>query len=224
MDWQTVFLVCFLAGSGWVLLTVLIGGFHLNLPHVPHVHVSVHGTGAHPIAHAAHGVKFSGGGRTGAGGGRGEGPTMWSGMLSPSAIAIFLAWFGGAGYLLSRHAALAFWIVILASLALGIAGAYLVAFVLHWVMSKEQPMDPADYEMIGVLGKVTSPVRAQGIGEMVFVRDGARRAVPARSEDGSAINRDTEVVVTRFERGVAYVETWSALVEGNRPEGQNAQP
>lgn len=34
----------------------------------------------------------------------------------------------------------------------------------------------------------------------------------ARSEDGRTIERDTEAIVTRFEKGIAYLRTWDAMV------------
>jgi len=40
---------------------------------------------------------------------------------------------------------------------------------------------------------------------------GTRRVCGARSEDGSAITKGTEVVVTRYEKGIAYVRLWSEL-------------
>ena len=40
---------------------------------------------------------------------------------------------------------------------------------------------------------------------------GTRRVCGARSEDGSAIAKGTEVVVTRYEKGIAYVRLWSEM-------------
>jgi len=38
-----------------------------------------------------------------------------------------------------------------------------------------------------------------------------RRVCGARSEDGSAIAKGTEIVVTRYEKGIAYVRLWSEM-------------
>ena len=65
--------------------------------------------------------------------------------------------------------------------------------------------------MVGVLGKIASPIRSGGTGELIYSRAGARRCSPARSEDGLEIPRDTEVVVTRFEKGIVYVRRWDDL-------------
>ena len=65
--------------------------------------------------------------------------------------------------------------------------------------------------MIGVLGTVTSKIRPGGTGEMIFSRDGARRAAAVRSEEGEEIAKGIEVVVTRYEKGIAYVRRWEEL-------------
>ena len=74
-------------------------------------------------------------------------------------------------------------------------------------------MDPADYQMIGVLGRVTSGIREGGTGEIVYVQGGTRHAIGARSEDGAGIAKEEEVVVTRYEKGLAYVRRWKDLTE-----------
>jgi hypothetical protein len=42
---------------------------------------------------------------------------------------------------------------------------------------------------------------------------GTRRVCGARSDDGSAIAKGTEVVATRYEKGIAYVRLWSEMSE-----------
>jgi hypothetical protein len=74
-------------------------------------------------------------------------------------------------------------------------------------------LDPADYEMIGVLGRVSSPIRPGGIGEVIYQRDGARKPLCAKSEEDISIARGEEVIVTRYEKGIAYVRTWEALTQ-----------
>ncbi|MBV8896156.1 MAG: hypothetical protein JO051_06580, partial [Acidobacteriaceae bacterium] len=91
--------------------------------------------------------------------------------------------------------------------------AWILAAFLRFLQSHEQPLDPADYDMVGILGRVSSVIRAGGVGEVIYLRDGARRPLCARSEDGHEIRRDEEVIVTRFEKGVAYVRTWDAMTQ-----------
>ena len=66
--------------------------------------------------------------------------------------------------------------------------------------------------MAGVLAHVSDSIRDNGgIGEILFSQTGARRCSAARSEDGRAISRGTEVVVIRYERGIAWVRPWAEL-------------
>ena len=130
-------------------------------------------------------------------------------------IAAFLAWFGGTGFLLERYSNIWVYLGLFIALMSGLGGAAVVFWFLLKLSAHDRPLDPEDYEMVGVLGRVTSPIRAQGTGELLYLRDGARRATPARSEDGTAIPRDTEVIVTRVERGIAYVRRWDELAEEN---------
>jgi hypothetical protein len=79
------------------------------------------------------------------------------------------------------------------------------------LISDEENMDPADYEMVGVLGRLAVSIREGGTGEIVYSQVGTRRVCGARSEDGSAMAKGTEVVVTRYDKGIAYVRLWSEM-------------
>src|SRR5262249_6045923 len=83
-----------------------------------------------------------------------------------------------------------------------------------YFLAHESSLDPMDYDMVGVLGRVSGTIRNRGTGEIIFEQEGARKACAARSEDeGEEMGRGEEVVVTRFEKGVAYVRRWSELAE-----------
>ncbi|HSS98662.1 MAG TPA: hypothetical protein VLK33_16625, partial [Terriglobales bacterium] len=71
--------------------------------------------------------------------------------------------------------------------------------------------DPADFDMIGVLGRISIPIRDGGTGELIYSQAGTRRVCGVRADDGSAIAKGTEVVVTRYEKGIAYVRLWSEI-------------
>jgi hypothetical protein len=96
---------------------------------------------------------------------------------------------------------------------LGLMGASMVFwFIARVLMRNDIPLDPADYDMIGVLGCITSTVReAGGTGEMTYSQQGRRCAAPVRSEDGRPIGKGTEVIVTRYEKGIAYVRGFDEL-------------
>jgi len=132
-----------------------------------------------------------------------------AGHFNTGTIAAFILWFGGAGSILMRLSGVALLVVFAGAVAGGLTGAWIVYLFLTRVLARsDQPLDPADYRMIGALGKVSSRVVAGGTGEMIFVQQGRRVGVPIRSENGVALASGTEVVVTRYEDGIAYVRTW----------------
>ena len=91
-----------------------------------------------------------------------------------------------------------YWALELA-LGSGLIGASIVFLFLSKVLiSEEENMDPADYDMVGVLGRTSIPVREGGTGEIIYSQAGTRRTCGARSEDGVAIAKGVEVVVTRI--------------------------
>ena len=175
------FLICFVTGFALSAASFLASGFHL--PHLPHPHFHVH------VNHAS-----SKGGTT---------------AVNFGTATTFLAWFGGTGYVLTRYwPASLLWIVGLA-VASGFTGsAFVFWFVTRVLARHEKDLDPADYDMRGVLGRVSSTVRIGGTGEMIFSQEGVRRAAPIRAEDGGDIPRGVEVIVTRYEKGIAYVRPW----------------
>lgn len=195
MTWADFYLVCFVVGFFLSVLMFLAGGMHLHIPHF-HGHalpVHIHATGhGHAGMHGGH-----------------------SGQVSPFnliTLTAFLAWFGGTGYLLTRHSAIWFWAALGISLLSGTGGAAIIYLFLSRVLSSpDEQLDPADYEMVGVLGRLSIPIRAGGTGELIYSQAGTRRVCGARTEDGSAILKGTEVVVTRYERGIAYVRPWSEM-------------
>ena len=89
------------------------------------------------------------------------------------------------------------------------------------LLADEKELDPADYDMLGVLGQVSSTVHAGGTGEMIFSQAGTRRAASIRAENGEAIPKGVEVVVTRFEKGIAYVRRWEELSEATGPSASD---
>jgi membrane protein implicated in regulation of membrane protease activity len=190
------YLTCFLLGVTLSVLSFLSGSFHLphfHL-HVPHVHLGTHAGGAHA---GGHGDSMS--------------------VVNFGTLCAFLAWFGGTGYLLTRYSTLVVTVIATLSFVAGVFGAAVVFwFVARVLLAHEHELDPADYDRVGVLGKVTSSIREGGTGEIVFSQAGTRNTCGARSESGEALPKGTEIVVTRYEHGIAYVQRWDELAgEGN---------
>jgi len=193
MTWADFYLICFALGFVFSLLSFVLGGTHWHLPHGAGGHAGVHGGvghGVHP--HIGHGPQAN--------------------IFNPVTLAAFLAWFGGTGYLLSRFSAVWFGVGLLLALVSGLAGTAIIYLFLSKVLSaKDENLDPADFDMVGVLGHLSMPIRESGTGELIYSQAGTRRSCGARSEEGTAIAKGTEVVVTRYERGIAYVRPWTEL-------------
>lgn len=186
MTWADFYLICFLVGFGLSALALLAGSIH-HVPHLdfhhgtPHVHLGSH-----------------------AGGHGGDLPWFNFGTL-----AAFLAWFGGTGYLLTKYYSV--WVVITLIVATlsGIGAAAVVfLFLAKVLMAREAALNSADFEMVGVLGRLSIPIREGGTGEMIYSQGGTRRVTGARSEQGIAIPKGAEVMVTSYQKGIAYVRPW----------------
>lgn len=218
-NWELFYLICFVIGFLFSVLSFLSGTMHLHV-HVPKgLHFGGGGHGAvHVAGHGPVGVHAPSGHGPGHASAQGHGKGSVKGggfsFVNPTTFAAFLTWFGGTGYLLVhlRH----IWVFagLLLSSAAGLVGASIVFwFVAKVLMAHDYSLDPLDYEMVGVLGHVSSSIRSGGTGEIIFVQQGARKGCGARSESGEALAKGLEVVVTRFERGIAYVRPWSELAD-----------
>ena len=188
MSWADFYLICFIVGFALSLISFLAGSLHI--PGLHHVH------GRHGSVHIAH---------------RHVGGTQIS-PINFSTLTAFLAWFGAVGYLLTRFSEVWLWVGFLLAVAGGMAGGSIVfLFLVKVLLAHDKSLDPADYDMIGVLGYLTSAIREGGTGEMSFSQAGIRRSTAARSDGGSGIARGTEVVVTKYDKGIAYVRPWEEL-------------
>jgi membrane protein implicated in regulation of membrane protease activity len=193
MNWPQIFLSCFVIGFVLSVLSFAFGiiDAHVHFPWEHHMHVG-----------AAYGVNAP------------VGPINFATMTA------FLAWFGGTGYLLTSQFR---WLALPAiglSVVLGLCGASAVFGIMARVLwSPHENMQSADYHMVGVLGRINQPIREGGIGELIYSRKGARQSCGARSADGCAIEKGTEVVVTGYERGIASVRRWADLASEADSEG-----
>jgi len=211
MTWADFYLVCLAVGFCLSFFSFVFGGARTGRLHLPHFHGHV--SGVHlpsvrvPVSNAP-GLNHAP--QTPA-----DHAPAQSGGVSPFnfvTLTAFLAWFGGTGYLLTRYSGVWVGFGLLASIASGLIGGGVVFLFLSRVLiSGDENMDPANYEMMGVLGRVCSSIRAGGTGEIIYTQMGTRRVCGARSDDGGAIAKGTEVVVTRYEKGIAYVRLWSEM-------------
>lgn len=189
MTWGLFYLCVFSTGLLLCLLALFTGGghgiAHLHGPfrvHLPSVRSTV---GQHPTSGAT---------------------------VNGFTLTAFLCWFGGAGYLLQRHVGVLVWITLLVATLSGVFGANLICWFLSKVLLRNERVLTAEETAItGVVGHVSGPLGDGRTGEILYSQLGVRRSSPARSADGSRIERDAEVVVLRYEQGIAYVQPWNDL-------------
>jgi hypothetical protein len=182
MTWEIFYLACFSLGLVLCVLSVFTGGhLHTGHFHVGHFHLGHTHVGHH---------------HTGAS------------VINGFTITAFLCWFGGVGYLLRTHSSFLASLVLLFSSLSGIAGGSLIFWFMATVLlRREHALTAQETQVEGVIGRLTSSLQPGATGEIIYSQLGARRSAPARSEDGITIDRGSEVVVLRYEHGIAYVRS-----------------
>lgn len=231
MGWlETLFLGAFLFGLVMTVLSVLLGSGHLGLGHhglhLPRLDGAHGGDGVH-FAPGAHGGAGVHGAPTHAGGvGEGHGGTERSASMSPfnlTALTAFVAWFGGAGYLALTGWELAAGFALLLAGVAGLVGWLVVQLFFTRVLPRaDSSMDPADYRIEGTVARVSMPLAPGRTGEIQYTLGGTRHSDGARSSDGTPIPHGAEVVVVRYERGIAYVQPWESYLEDERGPDEGA--
>lgn len=137
---------------------------------------------------------------------------------------IFLCWFGAAGYLLTKYGGFVASVVVVLAMICGLVGGTIIfMFLTRVLMPHERELTAEETDVVGVVGRVSSPIRAGGTGEIVYQQLGATRSAIARAEDGEAIAKKEEVYVIRYEKGIAYVRRWEDLPVANQEKGNREQ-
>jgi membrane protein implicated in regulation of membrane protease activity len=207
VTWSDFYLACFAVGFLLSAVSFIAGGlrWHAHLPHLPHG--GGHVLGGHaPAGHVPTAANNS------AAAGAHTGHHAPVSPFNFVTLTAFLAWFGGTGFLITRFSSVWFALGLLIALGAGLFGAAIVfLFLTRVLISREEDMDSADYEMVGVLGRISMPIRENGTGEIIYSQAGTRRTCGARSESGSAIEKGAEIVVTRYDKGIAYVRRWEEM-------------
>jgi membrane protein implicated in regulation of membrane protease activity len=186
MSWSEFYLLCFLIGFSLSVISFLAGAVHLHLPFKMHF----------PWHDGHHGAEI----------GKGGTHISW---FNATTVMAFLAWFGGTGYILTKKSHLVALMSLLIAIVAGLLAAWLVfRFMTRLLKDNTGEMNEWDYRHEGALGTVSMTIRSNGTGEVIFEQHGIRRSAGARSDDGSAIEKGSEVVISRYEKGIAYVKKW----------------
>jgi membrane protein implicated in regulation of membrane protease activity len=190
MSWPDFYLLCFLIGFSLAVVSFLAGAIHLHLPFK--WHWPLHG------------------GHHGASGARGLGHISW---FNASSTLAFLAWFGGTGYLLTKYSSVTTILIVGFATLAGLAAGWMVfKFLIKLAGPSDEPLHEEDRRVEGALAVVSMTIRENGTGEIIFPVGGARRCSGARTADGKPIEKGAEVVIEKYEKGIAYVKRWEEFV------------
>ena len=192
LDWNSIYLTCF--GIGLILSLIVfatgVGHFHIGHMHFSHGHLSA---------------------KAGPMGGHGISP--FNGFVADGRVPVLVL--AARAILLHRYSGFVMPLILGLAFLSGLAGAAIIfLFLTRVLMPMEKTLEPSDTEMTGVIGRLSGGIPLTGVGEIIFSQNGSRRAVAVRSDDGTPIERGTEVVVMRYQRGIAYVRRWDAFEHG----------
>lgn len=245
------FLICFLLGVVFVLASAVMGATQDlgHLPGIPHIHAGDLGHAGNGSGHVgdlghagdvgahAHVGDF---GHAHADGGMAAGhaeaapPATSASPLNLMTVMAFLTWFGGAGYILYTVNGIFLPLSLLVAVAAGALAGWLVfLFLVKILLPGTVAGDLRAQSLLGTVARVSIPIPSGRVGEIVYTLEGARHSDGARTVDGRPLERDKEVVIIRYERGIAYVEEWDQFrdeIEGMPasgealPSGHEGQP
>lgn len=205
MTWSDLYLLCFLVGFSLSVLSFVAGVGHVHLPFKWHLPFQAgHHVGGFHSGHHVGGLHHGHGALHAKGGSPAE--ISW---FNASTTMAFLAWFGGTGYLLTRHSHLVALLSLSISVLMGMFAAWVVfKFMVKLMLTTDAPLSNDDHRIEGALGTLSMPIRENGTGEIIFSLGGVRRCAGARTDDGSPMGKGTEVVIERYDKGIAYVKKW----------------
>jgi hypothetical protein len=236
------FLGCFLFSAFFLVITTLFGvghghalgagGHSIHLPHLAGGHhIAGHVTaGGHAPAATAHGATHAAANSTAhAGGGDTSGTTTISplgglkslllGTLNLYGLLTLLLLFGLLGYLLHNFTNVGVELSLILALLVGAGGAVLVSSLLSSLFfNRVVGILGAESSVLeGRLGRTSVPIRADGIGEVIYTNtQGSRHSIGARSADGAAIPVDTDIVILGTKNGIASVQSWDRFMSNVR--------
>ncbi|HTI13400.1 MAG TPA: hypothetical protein VL461_02370 [Dictyobacter sp.] len=196
------FAACFAIGLLYLLITALSGtghGQHQVAHH--HVHVTSHPSGVQGAHHTTTQTHMNNG-------------FSLLAYLNPNTFVFFLLGFGFFGYLLHNTTDFVLPLIILLAAVGGVViSALLLAFIARIFGNSEAATIQDVSDRTGLIGKVSVTIQPDSLGEILYVSPGGmRKSIPAKSTGGRRLERDQEVVVVNYHRGIAEVDTWEHFV------------
>lgn len=230
-----LFIGCFLFGLLFLVVTTLLGnlghsgqgglGHDADITHhgthiVTHHVGDLQGKGVHIHTHAPSPGSTAKGGPQAS---QGNTLALFS-YLNPTSVVLFLLGFGFFGYVFHNTAALALPLTLVLALLCGGIVAALLLVLLSRVFGDSEGATVQDVsDRTGMLGKVSVTIQQDGLGEVLYISPGGmRKSIPARSINGRRLERDQEVVVVNYQRGIAEVDTWDHFINQDQSDTTHA--
>ncbi|KLU59732.1 hypothetical protein CEB3_c38660 [Peptococcaceae bacterium CEB3] len=154
------------------------------------------GQGSGPSAQAAHGVS-----------GQNAGSPQVS-FLNVNTLLGFLVGFGAVGFAVQNvWSGIPLLWILLAAAAGGLVFAYIIYWVLVNILIKGQSeyLWAGDFNLVGMEGSVSSTIFAGHWGEVSYVLNHNRAAIPARERNGREVRKGETVIIIEVDEGVAVV-------------------
>lgn len=226
-----VFIGCFLFGILFLIIAALAGGISDSHGHavvdthhgfLSHFHLDGFHGGDASHGHVGHGDAGHGGDAHHTHGS--PNPFAIFSYINPTSIVLFLLGFGLFGYIFHNNvkALPLVFVLLLASLCGLIIAACLLLVIRRLVEVSESSTVQDVSDRTGLLGKVSLTIQENSLGEILYSSPGGmRKSIPARSVDGRRIERDQEVVVVNYQRGIAEVDTWDHFVNQDESSTTN---
>ncbi len=125
--------------------------------------------------------------------------------LKPALIALFLAVFGGVGLLLYKNNPIAFTVSVASVIAFFVS--FCVQKFVIVPLYKAQSTSAVEIQsLIGKTATVTVAIPQGKYGKITYSAAGNTYSAPAKSEDGSEINKSERVEIIHIEKNTYYVK------------------
>lgn len=188
----TFFWICFLLGLGLSIVSFVSGLQRVSIfDHIFHTHAAGHGHGRLG-AHHSHAAE-----------------TRVS-MFNMAALTAFASWFGAAGLTLTELTSWPRTVITGGAVVGGAVGGAVINKFIRLLARDSKQLPPTT--LAGTLARVTVTIRdGGGTGEIVYTLHGTRQTAGARTIDGTGVAKGEEVVITSYEKGIAYVSTFDEL-------------
>ena len=134
-------------------------------------------------------------------------------FFNPTVLMAFVTFVSATGYVLEVSTAWNSWIVLSASLAVGVVlDILLYFFILLPMASAEVSMAYTDESLAGLVAKVITPIPSDGYGEIVIETVGGLINKRAAGYDNEVIDYGKEVLVIEVEEGTFLVREYEPFV------------